>query len=230
MSIFSFSQHTESIIYMLSFRMWQHWIFPIETYYGAFNTVFFYENYTKMLHLKKNINFFHNFQYFLSLKYKYTIMCNNLNKYNNLNDAHYIRYTSLWKMYKKRYSLFVWYIFKTAAIKKKSLWSQSIPLSKYPYTLGFHTRVKTGFFSLNLMPKRGYYFGPWSGISEVLTADSYGASHFMSVWIFSCVCVAQSIKSTNGSSKKQKKVSWIPKTLTTFYITWYIISVNKYTI
>ena len=31
----------------------------------------------------------------------------------------------------------VWYIFKTAAIKKKvSLWFQSIPLSKYPYTLG----------------------------------------------------------------------------------------------
>ena len=33
---------------------------------------------------------------------------------------------------------------------------------------------------------------PWSGISEVLTADSYGASEFMSVQSFSGVCVAQS--------------------------------------
>ena len=36
-----------------------------------------------------------NSQFVLSLKYKYTIMCNYLNKYTNLNDAHYIRYTSL---------------------------------------------------------------------------------------------------------------------------------------
>jgi hypothetical protein len=33
---------------------------------------------------------------------------------------------------------------------------------------------------------------PWSGISEVRTADSYGASDFMSVRSFSGVCVAQS--------------------------------------
>ena len=47
-------------------------------------------------------------------------MCNKLNKYNNLNDAHYSRYTTLSKMYEKRYSLFVWYIFKAAAITKIS--------------------------------------------------------------------------------------------------------------
>jgi hypothetical protein len=40
------------------------------------------------------------------------------------------------KFVQKMYSLFVWYIFKTAAIRKKSLWFQSIPLSKYPYNLG----------------------------------------------------------------------------------------------
>ena len=33
---------------------------------------------------------------------------------------------------------------------------------------------------------------PWSGISEVRTADSYGASEFMSVWSFSGVWVAKS--------------------------------------
>ena len=35
---------------------------------------------------------------------------------------------------------------------------------------------------------------PWSGISEVRTADSYGygASEFMLVWKFSDICVAQS--------------------------------------
>ena len=40
-------------------------------------------------------------------------MCNYLNKYTNLNDAHYIRYTSFKKNVQKMYSLFVWYIFKT---------------------------------------------------------------------------------------------------------------------
>jgi hypothetical protein len=33
---------------------------------------------------------------------------------------------------------------------------------------------------------------PWSGICEDRTADSYGASEFMLVRIFSGVCVAQS--------------------------------------
>ena len=33
-------------------------------------------------------------------------------------------------------------------------------------------------------------FRPWSGISEVRTTDSYGASEFMSVRIFSCLCVS----------------------------------------
>ena len=122
------------------------------------------------------------------------------------------------KFVQKMYSLFVWYIFKTAAIKKKkkkSLWFQSIPLSKYPYTLGsmgniwFHTKVNK-FFFLTFNAKKGgqnYFpppssifksregncpqlFRPWSGISEVRTAYSYGASEFMSVRIFSCLCVS----------------------------------------
>ena len=71
----------------------------------------------------------------------------------------------------------------------------------------FHTKVKN-FFFLNLMPKRGANLSPppsifksregncpqlfrsWSGISEDRTADSYGASEFLSVRIFSCLCVS----------------------------------------
>ena len=64
--------------------------------YGAFNRgtpIRFLRN---ILHfLKKNINLF---TMFFILKYKYTIMCNYLNKYTNLNDAHYIRYTSLYEI------------------------------------------------------------------------------------------------------------------------------------
>jgi hypothetical protein len=45
--------------------------------------------------------------------------------------------TFFMKFVQKMYFLFVWYIFKTVQqYKKKSLWFQSIPLSKYPYTLG----------------------------------------------------------------------------------------------
>ena len=78
-------------------------------------------------------------QFFLSLKYKYTIMCNYLNKYTNLNDAYYIRYTSLWNLYKKCIPYLSGIFSKLCSNKKKdkkSLWFQSIPLSKYPYTLG----------------------------------------------------------------------------------------------
>jgi hypothetical protein len=67
-------------------------IFSIEKNDGAFNT-FFKKHFT----FKKKTLIFSQFsQFFSSLKYKYTIMCNYLNKYTNLNDAHYIRYTSLW--------------------------------------------------------------------------------------------------------------------------------------
>ena len=64
-------------------------------------------------------------------------MCNYLNTYTNLNDAHYIRYTYFKKNVQKMHSLFVWYIFKTVQqLNKMSLWFQSIPLSKYPYKIG----------------------------------------------------------------------------------------------
>jgi hypothetical protein len=39
-------------------------------------------------------------------------MCNYLNKYTNLNDAHYIRYTSFKNNAQKMYYLFVWYFLK----------------------------------------------------------------------------------------------------------------------
>jgi hypothetical protein len=45
---------------------------------------------------------------------------------------------------------------------------------------------------INLKGSIYSFLCPWSGISEVRTADSYGASEFMSVWSFSGVCVAQS--------------------------------------
>ena len=78
-------------------------IFSIEKIDGAINRgtlILFLRN---SLHLKKKrILIFSQFsQFFLSLKYKYTIMCNYLNKYTNLNHAHYIRYTSLWNLHKK---------------------------------------------------------------------------------------------------------------------------------
>jgi hypothetical protein len=106
-------------------------IFSIEKKYGAFSRgtlIRFLRNILYSISKKKHY-FFHNFHnFFLSLKYKYTIMCNYLNKYTNLNDAHYIRYTSLWNLS----GIFS----KLCSNKIKSPWFQSIPLSKYPYTLG----------------------------------------------------------------------------------------------
>ena len=58
---------------------------------------------------------------------------------------------------------------------------------------------KRGIFSIETIPPSIFksregncpqLFHPWSGISEVRTADSYGASEFMSVRIFSCLCVS----------------------------------------
>ena len=84
--------------------------------------------------------FFSQFsQFFLSLKYKYTIMCNYLNKYTNLNDAHYIRYTSLWNLYKKCIPYFSGIFSKLCSNKKKKKKKKShygFKISKYPYTLG----------------------------------------------------------------------------------------------
>ena len=106
------------------------------------------------------------------------------------------------------------YFQNCAAIKRKVTMASKhtvVKISLYPWLNGQYMlpyQSKT-VFSLNLMPKRGqnYFalppsifksregncsqlFRPWSGISEVRTADSYGASEFMSVWIFSCLCVS----------------------------------------
>ena len=74
-----------------------------------------------------------NFQYFfLSLKYKCTIMCNYLNNYNNLNGCSLrLVYIFMKNVQKKMYSLFVWYIFKTSAIQ-----IHSIPIFLYPWLTG----------------------------------------------------------------------------------------------
>jgi len=64
-------------------------------------------------------------------------MCNYLNNYTNLNDAHHIWYTSLWKMYKKCIPYLSGIFSKLCSNKKKS-----------------HYGFKKVFF-LNLMPKRG---------------------------------------------------------------------------
>ena len=65
-------------------------------------------------------------------------MCNYLNKYTNLNDAHYIRYTSFFMKNIQKCIPYLSGIFSKLCSnkRKKSLWFQSIPLSKYPYTLG----------------------------------------------------------------------------------------------
>ena len=134
---YSKTTHWKHHIHVIIQNVKKRGIFSIEKNYGAFNRGTLIRFLRNILHLKKKTLIFSQFsQFLLSLKYKYTIMCNYLNKYTNLNDAHYIRYTSLWNLYKKMYSLFVWYIFKTAAIKKKVTMVSKHTLSKYPYTLG----------------------------------------------------------------------------------------------
>ena len=114
---------------------------------------------------KKKTLFFSVFSIFLSLKYKYTIMCNYLNKYNNLYDAHYIRYTSLWKMYKNVRIPYLSGIFsKRCSNKKKSHRSQSIypcpniliPLAKWTI---YASMLKSKCFFLKFKFKWG---GPFA--------------------------------------------------------------------
>ena len=118
-------QHTESIIYMLSLRMKKRGIFSIEKKYGAFNRgtplCFFKKHFTFNIYKKKKDYFFFTiFNTFVFLKYKYAIMCNYLNKYTNSNDAHYIRYTSFLKMYKKCIPYLSGIFSKLCSNKKKS--------------------------------------------------------------------------------------------------------------
>ena len=98
---YSKTTHWKHHIHVIIQNVKKRAIFSIEKKYGAFNRGILIRFYRNILHLKKNIIFFTIFNFFFSLKYKYTIMCNYLNKYTNLNDSHYIRYTSLWNLYKK---------------------------------------------------------------------------------------------------------------------------------
>ena len=137
---YSKTTHWKHHIHVIIQNVKKQGIFSIEKKYGAFNRgtlnglIRFLRN---ILHLKKKHYFFHNFQFFLSLKYKYTIICNYLNIYTNLNDAHYIRYTSLWNLYKKCIPYLSGIFSKLCSNKKKKVTMVSKhTLSKYPYTLG----------------------------------------------------------------------------------------------
>jgi hypothetical protein len=88
--------------------------------------------------------------FFLSLKYKYTIMCNYFNNYDNLNGCMLITFGV--HLYEQCITYLYLVNFQNcAAIKKKSLWFQSILLFKYHDILGwldklcFHTKVKKLF-------------------------------------------------------------------------------------
>ena len=68
-------------------------------------------------------------------------MCNYLNKYTNLNDAHYIRYTSLYDICTKNVFLICLVYFQNcAAIKKKKVTLVSkhtlVQISLYPWLNG----------------------------------------------------------------------------------------------
>ena len=118
-------------------------------------------------------------------------MCNYLNNYDNLNgwSLHSV-YIFMKNVPKKKSTIFLILSGKFSKLwsnKKKSLWFQNIPLSKEGGKL--------------VLPSSTFQNGegdcpqllfPWSGISEVRTADSYGASEFMSVRSFSGVWVAKS--------------------------------------
>ena len=122
--------------YMLTFRIWKkkRGIFSIERIYGAFNR-------DTLMFFKKHFTFKKKIQIFLSLKYKYTIMCNYLNKYTNLNDAHYIRYTSLWNLYKQCIPYLSGIFSKRCSNKKKSHYGfkvypcQNIPIPLAKWTI-----------------------------------------------------------------------------------------------
>ena len=137
-------------------------------------------------------------------------MCNYLNKYSNLSDAHYIRYTSKMIFMKNVFFICLVYFQNYAAIKKhygfKAYHCPNIliPLAKWTIYASI-LKLKSVFLKFNA--KKGgkticpptppqffsgkgscpQLFRTWSGISEVRTADSYGASEFMSGRIFSCV-------------------------------------------
>jgi len=76
-------------------------------------------------------------------------MCNYFNKYDNLNGCILIAFGV--HLYENVLLICLVNFQNCAAINKKSLWFQSIPLSKYHYTLGeldklcFHTKVKKLF-------------------------------------------------------------------------------------
>ena len=144
-------------------------------------------------------------------------MCNYLNNYDNLNgwSLHSV-YIFMKNVLKKSTNFLIWVVnFQNCeAIKKSHYGFKTYPYPNFLIPLAnwtiyvFHTKIKKCFFFLNLMHKKGREEGklvlppstfqsgeddcpqllfPWSSISEVRTADSYGASEFMSVRSFSGV-------------------------------------------
>ena len=90
---YSETTHRKHHIHVIIQHVKKRGIYSIEKKYGAFKWGTLIRFLRNILHLKKRTLIFS--QFFLSLKYKYTIMCNYLNTYTNLNDTHYIRNTSL---------------------------------------------------------------------------------------------------------------------------------------
>jgi hypothetical protein len=134
---YSKTTHWKHHIHVIIQNVKKRGIFSILKNYGAFNRGTLIRFFKKQFTFKKKTLIFSQFtQFFLSLKYKYTIMCNYFNKYTNLNDAHYIRYTSVYNLYTKCIPYSSGIVSKLCSNKKKLLRFQSIPLSKYPYTLG----------------------------------------------------------------------------------------------
>ena len=108
---YSKTTHWKHYIHVIIQNVKKRSIFSIEKNYGAFNRGTLIRFLRNFLHLKKNIIVFTIFNFFLSLKYKYTIMCNYLNKNTKWCSLHSV-YIFM-KFVQKMYSLFVWYIFKT---------------------------------------------------------------------------------------------------------------------
>ena len=131
-------------------------------------------------------------------------------------DAHYIWFAFLWKCTKKCIPYLSGKFSKLSSNKKKGHYG----FKAYPYPnilihlvnwttymLPYRSKKAFIFLKFNTKKKGGQIatlnFSKWggklslvpssmNGISEVRTADSYGASEFMSVRILSGVCVAQS--------------------------------------
>jgi hypothetical protein len=84
-------------------------------------------------------------------------MCNYLNKYINLNDAHYIRYTSLWNLFKKCIPYLSGIFSKLCSNKKNPVTMVSkhtlVQISLYPWLNG---QYMLPYYSVLSRTEKGY--------------------------------------------------------------------------